>query len=166
MKIEININNACVTIPNFTDGMYSCKTNDIPFLLLLIPNVLQGLSFLLVFMTALEFICAQAPLRLKGLLIGVWYALLATNYLLVEIPELFTTSSTSWLVFHEAKAFLVFLSLIMYLCVSKRYRYRLRDEVVNEQYLIEEIYERQLIMAEQNENENANYGSLDINDST
>ena len=163
---EININNACLTVSNFTNNFFHCDQNNTPFLLLLIPNILHGLSYLLVFMTALEFICAQAPLRLKGLLIGVWYALLATNYLLVEIPELFTTSSTSWLVFHEAKAFLVFLSLIMYLCVSKRYRYRLRDEVVNEQYLIEEIYERQLIMAEQNENENANYGSLDINDST
>ena len=37
----------------------------------------------------------------------------------------------------------------MYLCVSRRYRYRLRDEVVNEQYLIEEIYERELDLAEQ-----------------
>ena len=39
----------------------------------------------------------------------------------------------------------------MYLCVSKRYRYRLRDEVVNEQFLVEEIYERELDRAEQYE---------------
>ena len=32
-------------------------------------------------MTILEFICAQAPLRLKGLLIGIWYALMAIRYL-------------------------------------------------------------------------------------
>ena len=37
--------------------------------------------------------------------------------------------------------------------VSKWYRYRLRDEVVNEQYLIEEIYERELDMAEQYQRE-------------
>ena len=71
----------------------------------------------------------------------------------MEIPELLTTSGTSWLVYHEGKAFLVFLSLITYLCVSKRYRYRLRDEVVNEQYLVEEIYERELNQAEKCEQE-------------
>ena len=122
-------------------------------MLLLIPEVLEGLFVLLVFMTALEFICAQAPLRLKGLLVGVWYALLAIKYLLVEVPELFTVSSTSWVVFHTVKAFLIFLSLIMFLCVSKRYRYRQRDEVVNEQFLVEEIYEREIAMAEQYEKE-------------
>ena len=124
--------------------MYYCEENNIPFLLLLIPNALQGLSILLVFITALEFICAQAPLRLKGLLIGVWYAFLAVNYLFVEAPELFTIESTTWKIFHGTKAGFVFLSLVMYLCVSRRYRYHLRDEVVNEQYLIEEIYEREL----------------------
>ena len=39
----------------------------------------------------------------------------------------------------------------MYLCVSKRYRYRLRDDIVNEQFLVEEIYERELDLAEQYE---------------
>ena len=51
------------------------------FLLLIIPYVLHGLAYLLVFMTALEFICAQAPLRLKGILIGIWYALLVNSLL-------------------------------------------------------------------------------------
>ena len=111
-------------------------------------------------MTALEFICAQAPLRLKGLLIGLWYALLATNYLFVEVPESFTSTSLSWITFHAIKAFLIFISLIMYLCVSKRYRYRLRDEVVNEQYLVEEIYERELDLAEQYESNNNDERSL------
>ena len=94
-------------------------------------------------MNALEFICAQVPLRLKGLLIDVWYAFLAVNYQFVEAPELFTIESTTWKIFHGIKAGFVFLSLVLYLYVSRRYRYRLRDEVVNEQYLIEELYERE-----------------------
>ena len=36
----------------------------------------------------------------------------------------------------------------MYLCVSRHYCYHLRDEVVNEQFLVEEIYERELNWAE------------------
>ena len=70
---EIEINGICSNITDLTDNQFFCNENDTPFFLLLIPSVLQGLSFLLVFMTALEFICAQAPFRLKGLLIGLWY---------------------------------------------------------------------------------------------
>ena len=35
--------------------------------------------------------------------------------------------------------------------MAKRYRYRLRDEVVNERYLVEEVYDRELRLAEQYE---------------
>ena len=164
LSCDININNACVTISNATDNLYSCKENSLPFLLLLFPNALQGLSILLVFMTALEFISAQAPLRLKGLLIGVWYAFLSINYLLVEAPELFTIKSTTWKIFHGIKAGLIFLSLVMYLCVSRRYRYRLRDEVVNEQYLIEEIYEREITLAEEYGDDSYDLEIYDISD--
>ena len=165
LLIDLNINGTCLSISNATNNLFYCDQNNTPFLLLLIPNILQGLSFFLVFMTALEFICAQAPLRLKGLLIGLWYALLATNYLLVEVPELFTVSSLSWTIFHAVKAFAIFLSLMMYMCVSNRYQYRLRDEVVNERFLVEEIYERELNLAEEYERENAPL-SVDASDNT
>ena len=104
-------------------------------------------------MTALEFICAQAPLRLKGLLIGIWYASLSVNYLLAQAPEIYITDSNTWEVFQEVKAFLIALSLILFAYVSRQYRYRVRDEVVNEQFLVEEIYERELIIAAQLEEE-------------
>ena len=147
---SFRINGTCSTLSEYRDF---CEVNNTPFFVMVIPNILQGFAFLLVFMSTLEFICAQAPLRLKGLLIGIWYALLAVYYLPVAVPETYITDSTTWLVFHEVKAFLIFLSLMLYLCVSRRYRYRLRDEVVNEQFLVEEIYERELALAEEHENE-------------
>ena len=79
MISELNVDGTCTSVANITNDLTHCPVNNIPFLLLLIPNTLQGLSFLLVFMTALKFICAQAPLLLKGLLIGIWYGLLATT---------------------------------------------------------------------------------------
>ena len=151
---EINISGSCQTISNVTDNFFYCNQNDTPYFLLIIPNILQGLSYLLVFMTALEFICAQAPLRLKGLLVGVWYALLAVTYMFVELPELFTINNLVWKVFHACKACIMLLSLALYICISKRYQYRLRDEVVNEQFLIEEIFERELALAAEYEREN------------
>ena len=151
---KIFINNTCFNFSALTNSNNEiCEMNNVPFLLVIIPSVLQGLSLLLVFMTALEFICAQAPLRLKGLLIGLWYAALAVTYLVVVIPETLVSDPITWEVFHEVKAFLIFLSLMLYLCVSKWYCYRQRDEVVNERLLVEEIYERQLAQAEEYERE-------------
>ena len=46
-----------------------------------IPLVLNGLSYLLVFVTTVEFICAQSPNAMKGLLIGVWYSMLSVKYM-------------------------------------------------------------------------------------
>ena len=64
---KFNVSSKCVTLQHATDNFFYCDINDTPFLLLFILNILQGLIFLLVFITALEFICAQAPLRLKGI---------------------------------------------------------------------------------------------------
>ena len=150
---ELNITGQCSTISNATNNYFYCKQHDTAFLLLLVPKILQGFSFLLVFMTALEFICAQAPLRLKGLLIGLWYALLAINYLFIEIPEIYTIHDITWKAFHSVKTFFILLSLLAFLCVSRCYNYRLRDEVVQEQYLVEEIYEREFDLAEKYEQE-------------
>ena len=150
--LKYSLNNTYFNFSALTNSNNEiCEMNNVPFLLVIIPSVLQGLSLLFVFMSALEFICAQAPLRLKGLLIGLWYAALAVTYLVVEIPETLISDPITWEVFHEVKAFLIFLSLMLYLCVSKWYCYRQRDEVVNERLLVEEIYERQLAQAEEYE---------------
>ena len=47
--------------------------------LMVIPPALNGLAHVLVFMTVLEFIFAQAPHSMQGLLIGLWYALQSIN---------------------------------------------------------------------------------------
>ena len=121
------------------------------FLWILIPQLVRSVAYLLVFTTALEFICAQAPLRMKGLLIGIWYATFALQYLATHVPDEVIESYVPWIIFHGVRAGLILFSLIMYCIVAKRYRYRLRDEVVNERFLVEEIYERQLLLAEEYE---------------
>ena len=143
----------CSDISTISDHKYYCTQNDLTFLLLIIPYVLHGLAYLLVFMTALEFICAQAPLRLKGILIGLWYAFLSIHYFVVAIPETIIVTNTTWELFHEVKAFLIAMSFFVFLYVSERYHYRVRDEVVNEQFLVEEIYEREIHLAAEYERE-------------
>ena len=72
-------------------------------------------------MTALEFICAQAPLLLKWILIWFWYALLSVHYLVVAIAESIIVNNTTWKLFHEVKAFLIAISFFAFLYISERY---------------------------------------------
>ena len=101
----------------------------------------------------LEFISAQAPLKMKGSLICLWYALSALRYLTQAASIYFTYKEEVWLIYTGVKASLMLLSILLYCCVAKRYCYRLRDEVVNERYLVEEVYDRELRQAEQYERE-------------
>lgn len=48
---------------------------DVSFYWIIIPNALNGLAAFLLFYSGLEFVCAQAPLNMKGLVIGMAYSL-------------------------------------------------------------------------------------------
>ena len=130
-----------------------CGHGDELFLWSLVPIATHAIAYNLVFMTALEFISAQAPLEMKGLLVTFWYALSSQRYLVQAVIMLYIDKDKVLLLFYGVKASLILLSIVLYCCVAKRYRYRLRDEVVNERYLVEEVYDRELRLAEEYEKE-------------
>ena len=119
------------------------------YLWLIIPQLINSASFLLVSMTVFEFICAQAPRTTQGLLIGLWYATFSIKYLVVGILDNLIIERRSWLIYEGVKGFLILVSLVLFSCVSKHYRYRQRDEIVNVQGMIEAIYERRLAQHEE-----------------
>ena len=117
---------------------------DNTYLWFIIPQLLNGLSSLLVSLTAFEFICAQASRTTQGLLIGLWYATFSIRYLVVDVMNFVITERKSWLIYEGAKGFLILVSLVLFSCMSKCYRYRQRDDIVNVQGIIEEIYDRRI----------------------
>ena len=126
----------------------SCPHPDVPndntYIWFIVPQLLNGLSSLFVSMTVLEFICAQAPRTTQGLLIGMWYATFSIRYLVVALLDSYITERRSWLIYEGVKGFLVLVSLGLFWCVSRHYRYRQRDEIVNVQGMIEDIHEKWL----------------------
>ena len=69
---------------------YFCTTspiNDPLVYLSLVPLIMNGLSYLLVFVTTVEFICALSPNAMKGLLIGIWYSMLSVKYMVVYVLD-------------------------------------------------------------------------------
>ena len=138
MCLRIRLEN--ITTDNPVDNTY---------LWLIIPQLLNGLSSLLVSMTVFEFICAQAPRTTQGLLIGLWYATFSIRYLLVGLVDTLLIEKTSWLIFEGVKVFLILVSLVLFSCVSRRYRYRQRDEIVNVQRMIEDTHDKWLDQEEE-----------------
>ena len=110
--------------------LYSSREDHL-FLWTLVPIITRTTAYHLVFMIALEFISAQAPLKMKGSLICLWYALSAIRYLTQAAITNLICKEEVWLIYTGVKASLMLLSILLYCCVAKRYRYRLRDEVVN-----------------------------------
>ena len=131
----------------------SCDFTDNPvdntYLWFIIPQLLNSFSSLLVSMTVFEFICAQAPRTTQGLLIGLWYATFSIRYLLVDLVDTFLIEKTSWLIFEGVKVFLILVSLVLFSCVSRRYRYRQRDDIVNVQGMIEDTHDKWLDQEEE-----------------
>ena len=135
----------CFTIRTHTKNISFGTTNDPidnTYLWLIIPQILNGFSSLLVSMTVFEFICAQAPRTTQGLLIGLWYATFSIRYLVVGILDNLIIERRSWLICEGVKWFLVLVSLVLFSCVSRRYQYRQRDEIVNVRGMIEDTHER------------------------
>ena len=113
------------------------------FFYLSIPQLLGGISILFASMTALEFICAQAPQTMQGLLIGIWYALCSIRYLIIGTFDCFTTEDIRiWYIYQASKGSMILISLMLYTIAAWRYKKRERDEVVNVQQMIEEIHEK------------------------
>ena len=55
-----------------------------------------------------------------------------------------TTSPEGVLIYQVVRTGLLLLSLMMYVCVSRGYQYRVRDWVVNVQWMVEDVIERRM----------------------
>ena len=129
---------------------------------LLVPQILHGFGHMLVFLTVLEFICAQAPFRLKGFMVGIWYAMLSIKYFITTIDTaiVYHLMERTWIIYESIKIGIIGLSLIIFGISCRWYRYRERDEVVNVQGMIEEIYERELLQQENEEDSSDNEDTI------
>ena len=150
---EFSFNGSCVKlhcINNFDNSKF--------YYLVFIPQILNGLSLILVFLTMLEFICAQAFHKMKGLLIGIWYSTKSIKFLIVNVLDelLPLNDDMTWSVHHGSKGFGIFLSIMLFFLISRNYHYRERDEIVNDQAITEEHYERELLLNSSSEDESEN----------
>ena len=122
---------------------------------LIILEALMATSRLLVLIGALEFYCAQVPYSMKGLVAGIFYALLGFFIMLSQgllLP--FKTTSLKWGTGTLSCGFWYLLTLLIYLLimmaasvvVMRWYKKRKREDVLpNEQIFAERYYSKYVI---------------------
>ena len=121
-----------------------------PFFLI-VPLVLTSLSHMLIYTAVFEFICSQSPHSMKGLLIGLLYAIKGLYQLLATllvVPFAVGYTSHPNHVGQMSCGFYCYLvnivigliAVLTYMWVAKKYKYRERDEICEVHRYAEEYY--------------------------
>ena len=113
-------------------------------------NIFHGIQFMLYNIALFEFICAQVPYNLKGLVIGVAYSIYYTAISLAYIIDLAWDLSWKETVTQPSCGFWYYLSivltatlgLVIWCIVAKWYKRRERDEPAYEHMFVVNYYEK------------------------
>ena len=115
--------------------------------LLLVPQTIQGFTFILLYPVSLEFTVAQSPVHMRGVMVGLWYATAwGFGYLINTILKFPFNCESQYICtsfyYYITKSVLVLIILIVFLILAKRYKYRVRENEVNIVQIVDDHYQR------------------------
>ena len=149
--MESNMNE---TIGCLFQASHGVLHNNFSYQLIVLPNVINCVSMLLIYYGAIEFLAAQVPYSMKGLMIGLCYyfLLLSTGaWMVITIP--FSQYSSLWgsgviscgfwfLILAVVLQIIFFFTLLMF---KMRYKKRKREDVLpNEHIFAEDFYSKHI----------------------
>ena len=146
----------CFLTPTLTYyGMFSMNNSNYESLnmnvmFLSVPNFFYSFGFLIFHIAIFEFICSQSPHSMKGLLIGVFYAIRGVfqllGALLFMFPFLGWKLSSSFpscgFAYYLINIIVGLIGIVAYTWTARRYRNRQRDEPDNIYRYAEEYYDK------------------------
>ena len=129
-------------------------TNDIPLYWVLIIDLVNGVGVALVACSLYEFVIAQSPNRMRGIVVGILTLVLGLdvfgNTIYTQIFQQFQTASPSCVFYYYlVLSLLLLLILIVFVILAKRYKLREREKHINIQAIVEEHYERYMDQEEE-----------------
>ena len=135
----------------FVENSTSNSVVDIDYLWVGIPlGIVFGIELLTIYIPLFEFVCAQTPYNMKGLIIGLALSAVALSSVLSGAT--FTTWAHAWFQpvmyptcvfwFHLFLILVTIVGLVMFCMVAKWYKKRERNEPVHEQKFVEDFYDK------------------------
>ena len=139
-----------ISTPLYYVILYTChdyfNVNITSYQAIIIPQILYGISFSFIYPISLEFIIAQSPHQMRGFMVGLWYAAIGIGYVInitVKFPfNCEEDINCKSLYYYVVMTITVFVILIVFLILAKRYKLRVRGNEVNIHLIAEEHYER------------------------
>ncbi len=110
-------------------------------------GILSGFVFVLLTNGILEFVCAQSPYNMRGLLTGYMMYILLLSLSLNYLIKFLLISRHIYLQYQVVPLLLTALSLfglVLYCLLARWYKRRVRDEEYNAHRVVEEVYDRYL----------------------
>ena len=153
-SLAIDIKEYSTTDSNCTSSVlkvhYDATT--INYFLMTLSQVLGGVGMIAVLLVSVELTVAQSPGHMRGLMVGVWYGALSLFSLLnYGVFVLFAViDSNCGLYYHVTVCVLLLMTIILYGVLAKRYKLRVRNEVINIHHVVATVYERYFDQSEQN----------------
>ena len=138
----------------FDTNTGSTDTLPVPLYWLLISDFVHGIAYVLVLCSSLEFIMAQTPNRMRGVMMGLAATVFGFGVMLHKGLDLlfqqFNTATPSCGFYYYLVLSLIFLLiLVLFTILSKHYKLRERERHINIQAIAEEHYERYLDQEEE-----------------
>ena len=112
----------------------------VEYLWIIIPGVAYGFFVLLLILTGIEFICAQAPFNMKGLMVGITYVLFGLGCLIqtaISTPFLYRQPAwekaplTCGIWYFMLQGVIVIVGLVAAAVMIKKYKLRERSNSIN-----------------------------------
>ena len=118
---------------------------------ILIPQGLYGVGNIILLTTGTEFLIAQSPQTMKGLLIGLNFAVIGFGYVFSSLlfhPFTYAQAikPSCGFYYYLSKSTILLFILLLYVCLSKWYKLRQRENIINLPYIIAEHHERYINM--------------------
>uniref|UniRef100_A0A1X7UPL6 Uncharacterized protein n=1 Tax=Amphimedon queenslandica TaxID=400682 RepID=A0A1X7UPL6_AMPQE len=121
---------------------------------LIIPETMRSFTFILLYPVSLEFTVAQSPVHMRGVMVGLWYAVCWGFGLFLDTILKFPFDCESQYIctsfyYYITKSVLVLIILIVFVILAKRYKYRVRENEVNIVQIVDDHYQRYINQREQ-----------------
>ena len=114
---------------------------------LAIPELLHEVAFVVVKIKSLEFIIAQSPCRMRGFMIGLWYAmyklsmLIGINLYYIFMAVVPASIGPSCLFYYFLiKIIVLATAFVTFVVLSRRYELRVREREINIYQIAENYY--------------------------
>ena len=133
---------------------YLSKTTTM-WIVSILHNSMTGILFQVLFTSLLEFMCAQSPYHMRGVLVSFILPFIvlseAVDWIISNVVEHYLCSTHKWchLVSLSVETLICFTGFLLFCTMARWYKMRMRDEDYSTQRVVEEVYDRYLTAATQ-----------------